>query len=579
MHQRTGMISLLRNASPRRTVLAAATLILGFATPAFAKERVDRYLVPDAAGGAPIQLSTVGDWYKEQKVRSAVIKSGVPIPKGEKAPGASYLSTLKADAVYVQGIVDAKEKEVLPRAYTLAVPISTRTALVRRKDDQYGFVDLKTRVFRPLPPNTNFTAYPFGIRHPLRLVMGNLQPDGTYSHCVVDPMGGCDKKITQVDGRASGQDFQSSVFAFPDKLIVRHRSGKRTWSASYRWDQTIIASPLPPIMPVQRFDQEKGKIRFNSVLFELPMPERRFGTVNTKLYWPMDEAGEPADMPDDFVGMFPFQPVRWETEHIGAWEGYVVIRMINGQEQFFIGDRVKVGTDEHYAPDMLAVFSRLLAGPFADVWINGGGESGDIADVSAIQTLALRKAGTSGAPQWVSAERLDPTVPLMKRLAEAQASALTTTDPALATRIQFDADARRRDAAFAAFKAESAKRDKALADLRAIPRTFTAAPGSCYPFYDYAKTTALGMEPGIFVRAYDTNPTEACRFVPESLYVSMERAELVRSGGTADEPPKKTFAQQVDEWNKELERQADARDLERATTGRTCVKVVHVLYC
>src|SRR3546814_7428667 len=101
-------------------------------------------------------------------------------------------------------------------------------------------------------------------------------------------------------------------------------------------------------------------------------------------------------------------------------------------------------------------------------------------------------------------------------------------------------------------------------------RTDTSFPTRRSSDLAHAKTS-LGHEPGLFVRAYDTNPTEACRFVPESIYAGMERAGLVRSGGTASKPPEKTFAEKVADWNRDIESRGKAKELERSTTGRTCV--------
>ncbi len=564
--------------SALKTIPAAFVVSLGLAAPANGKERVDTYLVPDATGGAPILLKSVGDWHKEKSVRAAVVKSGVLIAKEQKVPGTRHHQALKGDAVYLRGITDVKGKEVLPRAYRMAVPISSRTALVRRMDEIYGFVDLKTREFRALPPAASFKTFPFGSKAPMRLVLGTRQSDGTYSYCVVGATGNCDAKITKVDGSATSNRLESSIHGFADNFVVRHREGDRTWSASYRWDQTVVASALPPVTVVQRYDRDTNSIRFNSLLFELPLPPRRFGTVLTKLYWPIDDSASPAAMPGDFVGMFPFDPIRTDSKHVEAWEGFVVIRLINGEERYWIGDRIQRGSEVIYTPEVLAKMSHALVGPFTDVWIEGGGidARGDIPD--RFYRLAVRRGGTGNAAQWVSAERLDPTVPLMTRLREAQTSTLTVSDPVLATHLQLGADARRRDAALAAYKAQTDQRGKILSDLRALPQTFVSAPGSCYPFYAHAKTQ-VGHEPGLFMRAYDANPTEACRLVPESIYASMERAGLIRSGGTASKLPEKTFAEKVADWNRDIESRGKAKELERATTGRTCVTVVHVRYC
>jgi len=114
----------------------------------------------------------------------------------------------------------------------MAVPISSRTALVRRMDEIYGFVDLKTREFRALPPAASFKTFPFGSKAPMRLVLGTRQSDGTYSYCVVGATGNCDAKITKVDGSATSNRLESSIHGFADNFVVRHREGDRTWSAS-----------------------------------------------------------------------------------------------------------------------------------------------------------------------------------------------------------------------------------------------------------------------------------------------------------------------------------------------------------
>lgn len=42
---------------------------------------------------------------------------------------------------------------------------------------------------------------------------------------------------------------------------------------------------------------------------------------------------------------------------------------------------------------------------------------------------------------------------------------------------------------------------------------------------------------------------------------------------------KRPFAEKVADWNRDIESRGKAKELERATTGRTCVTVVHVRYC
>lgn len=574
-----------------RILLAAAGAIalatLAAAPPASAQERRVEHFVPDARGGTPIYLVSIRNRKKVSETRPLIAKSGVDIPRNQKLTGTYFESTQKADVVDAHAIVDLSGKIVLPYAYLDAFPVSSRIVFVKRFDSSLGFVDLETREFREIPRDSQYTWFSWQsdsarTQRFSRLLVGNRAADGSYSYCAVDRSGKCDQTITQVDGSASGEIIDRSIFAYFDKFIVRHRDGDRVWSATYRWDQSKLGSDLPPIMPVLRYNRPVNKFEFLSVLFELPHERRRIGTIDTALYWPIDAKGNPAEMPEDFVGMFPFNRQLKYTTHMGAWEGYVVVRMIDGQEQYFIGREVQTPDGKSQRPEMLAKYSDKLLGPIPDLWLTSEGEDATAYDRPLTTDMAFRLPGAPESAAWFAGSPQSGGSPIDTWYQQFKNSGVLASDPATAIFLQNQSTERflnRMATQRAELEAEQRRRREIASALSSVRARFQSSRASCNDFYVYAKSLRGNYEADTFREAYELNPGSACRNVPESLYAGMEAAGMLRSGGSADQPPTQTFAQKVDEWNRQIQSSNDARRLERATTGRNCVTVVHVRYC
>lgn len=544
-------------------LLLIAIAALGLASPAAAQfDTSFQFLAADSAGGAPHTYEYVKRKVDASKARGPVKKTGVVVAKGQDIPGT--FQSRKSSFLILTGISDARGRTVLPVAYNYAIMLSERVALVRRVDGVTGLLDIKTKALKPIAEDVLWQTAVQGMDAPARLLMGEKQANGLYSYCIVSPLGECGPRISDIAAPASGNAYNTGVVFYPEFLIANHVDAIGRYSATYDWNGETVVERAPPFLPLMRA-KDGGGFAFNSILFELPLPTRRIGGISTKLYWPMDNDGRMAEMPDDFVGMYPFDRSDAEFSK-GVWSGMVVLRRTNGTEQLYLGNRVAVNGRDYHDPYSLASNSALLHGPYLDIWFNTSRP-----DWNSSYDVALLKPDTG---KWVPAIGVGSTYKINDILSRAGRSKISADDPRLAIDLQLQANKQITDQWAAESRRRYERGKDALARLVKLPQTFQADRNSCGIFYGHAKGNS-NPDWVLFTRAYDNLYDTACKHVPRSIYADMQARGFI-SPYTPPANSAPSFSDTMDAWMDEMKRRK--RENESGSSRYRCFTYVNT-YC
>ena len=452
---------------------AQAQMITGSAHP--------RFVVRDAAGGPPVEMEVKND------------KGGL------------------------QRLEDARGKTILPAIYMTVKPLSTTTAIVRRKDRVWGFVDLQTKAFRQIPSWQRFIYHNFNGRYPAILLYGGFKGDHE-SFCFIKADGMCGTRIERISPEVIPGQPNSGLFFVGDKVLVNQvdESGRR-YSSTLSWNGDVLLNNAPPVVGVPTVKSTSDQPdSIAAVIYDLGPSKLALGDFQTNLDWPVDAEGKPAAPRGYFKGMFPvFMQHPKNSLQRRAFKGYALVYELDDARLY------------SFAPDETDA-AKVLMGINIPQWLDLHFEKAEESSTSIVYALAGQRLNGNKPGIWLSL--FEPGTPdsMQFRLSKVAKATEGFASPDLAIRASIATNDEARLAVQRLNQAKQEERNARLASMQAQPNTMYADDALCVDARQFAfnRTDAASRR---FLADYSTVGYDACRYMPRSIYNAMVQAGVYAS--------------------------------------------------
>ena len=524
--------------------------IVVFCAVVVAPPALAEYLVRDADGGPPVELTVIIEKVNVNEARKRVAKSGLPKPDKDKVRRAFYpvgsrerRSNLRVEFERLQ---TATGEVLIEGIYASVNPLSTVAALVKRDDGVWGIVDIPTGTFRPLP-DASWYYTSFNGAAPAVLLIGSSQPDGTFRYCFTGADGECEKWVDRVAGDfANDLEDGPSGFFFETRIVMNRLTPEgQKYSSSFDWNGDALLEKGPPVVAVHTQNPEHRSERvLQSVLYDLGPFDRKFGDYSTHLYWPMDENGVPIEATENFKGLFPLYTAMntGETfENAGSsnqeLDGYVIVYEQDGTQTFEIAPNIKTAGSAMYHNNNNYRWSDLYF------------KNRNYDNFESFST-AVKRDGRDESDVWYS---ISPS-----RLEEAWTAEDGYPDPVLAIDTRNAKNEAEANAAREARWAYVSQRVDAIAALKSRGGAMSVNGDLCAAAHQFS----IGRPDEasrLFFQAYNGYGSDACHYLPSSIYSAMMQSGLIQEEQGPPPEPVNDFASAMKAWNDQLDQDRSSR--------------------
>ncbi|MEM5517783.1 hypothetical protein WNY37_12560 [Henriciella sp. AS95] len=527
----------------------AVFCVVVVAPPALAK-----YLVRDADGGPPVELTVMIENVKINEARKRIARSGLPKPKKGEVSRSFYYSGSEKRVKFEQ-LQTATGEVLIEGIYASVNPLSTVAALVKRDDGVWGIVDIPTGTFRPLP-DASWYYTSFNGAAPAVLLIGSSQPDGTFRYCFTGADGECEKWVDRVAGDISAElEDGPSGFIFETRIVMNRLTPEgQKYSSSFDWNGNALLEKAPPVVAVHTANPKNLAQRvLQSVLYDLGPFDHPLGDYSTNLYWPMDENGVPIEATENFKGLFPLYTDMRKGEtfektgsssSVADLDGYVIVYEQDGTRTFELAPNIKTATSAMYHNNYNYRWSDLY-------FKNRNYDNGDSF------TIAAKRKNGDQVEQWYPIQESKASL-MHKFLEEAWTTREGYADPVVAidTRNARDAAAVQaaQDAAYARLK----ERTDAIAALKSRGGAMSVNGDLCAAAHQFS----IGRSDEasrLFFSAYNGYGSDACHYLPSSIYSAMMQSGLVQEEQGPPPESENDFASAMKAWNDKLDQDRSSR--------------------